>query len=145
MQAEDGTTMGRAVLLTIVFLFAGPAWAEGNLATRAERLKELEINAAEGFSVTSYEIETGKFYRWRIESDGRDEYKLLAPELMRNVWIEQVSIEDKEVKPMGGLYAVEFDDEGEIDIYFVPIRPGTYEFFIENMRAEGMVGTFIVK
>jgi hypothetical protein len=27
----------------------------------------------------------------------------------------------------------------------VPIRPGTYEFYIENMRADGMLGTFVVK
>ena len=132
-------------LAIILLLSPALAWAEGNLAVRAERLPELKINAAEGFSVTTYEIETGKFYRWRIASDGRDEYKLLAPELMRNSWVEQVSIEDKEVKPMGGLYAVEFDDEGEIDIYFVPIRPGTYEFYIEGMRADGMEGTFVVK
>ena len=132
------------VVLTVLLLPAS-AWAEGNLAARAERLPTLEIDGAKGFSVTSYEIETGKFYRWRIASDGRGEYKLLAPELMRNSWVEQVSIEDKEVKPLGGLYSVEFDDEGEIDIYFVPIRPGTYEYYIENMRADGMLGTFVVK
>ena len=107
-----------------LFVIPALALAEGNLATRAERLPELEIDGAKGFSVKKYEIETGKFYRWRIASDGRGEYKLLAPELMRNSWVEQVSIEDKEVKLLGGLYAVEFDDEGEIDIYFVPIRPG---------------------
>jgi len=137
--------MRTAFLIITLLLFVSPVWAEGNLARRAERLPELKIDAAKGFSVTRYEIETGQFYRWRIKSDGRDEYKLRAPELMRNSWIEQVSIEDKEVKPMGGLYAVEFDDEGEIDIYFVPIRPGTYEFFIEGMKADGMVGTFVVK
>jgi hypothetical protein len=137
--------MPRLLLTFALFLFALPAGAEGNLASRAERLPELLINAVEGFSVTTYEIETGQFYRWRIVSDGRDEYKLLAPELMRNSWVEQVSIEDKEVKPMGGLYAVEFDDEGTIDIYFVPIRPGTYEFHVAGMKAEGMLGTFVVK
>ena len=128
-----------------LLIWSASAWAEGNLAVRAERLAELEIKGADGFSVTGYEIETGKFYRWRIVSDGRDEYKLLAPELFRNVWVEQVSIEDKEVKPLGGLYAVEFDDEGEIDVYFVPIRPGTYEFYVEGMQADGMLGTFVVK
>lgn len=133
------------VILTLLISTSTSAWAAGNLAARAERLPELEIRGAEGFSVTSYEIETGKFYRWRIESDGREEYKLLAPELMRNVWVEQVSIEDKEVKPYGGLYAVEFDDEGEIDIYFVPIRPGIYEFYVEGMQADGMLGSFVVK
>ncbi len=64
---------------------------------------------------------------------------------MRNSWVEQVSIEDKEMKPLGGLYAVEFDDEGEIEIYFVPVRPGAYEYSIENMREDGMLGTFVVK
>ena len=137
--------MRTAFLIITLLLFVSPVWAEGNMARRAERLPEMEIDAAKGFSVTRYEIETGQFYRWRIKSDGRDEYTLRAPKLMRNSWIEQVSIEDKEVKPMGGLYAVEFDDEGEIDIYFVPIRPGTYEFFIEGMKADGMVGTFVVK
>jgi uncharacterized cupredoxin-like copper-binding protein len=132
-----------AVLALLVT--SAPAWAEGNLAARAERLPELRIDGAKGFSVNSYEIETGKFYRWRIASDGRDEYKLVAPELMRNSWVEQVSIEDKEVKLLGGLYAVEFGDEGEIDIYFVPIRPGTYEFYVEGYAADGMRGTFVVK
>jgi hypothetical protein len=137
--------MKRWFLILAVLLLPAAAWAEGNLATRAERLPELEIRGAEGFSVTEYVIETGRFYRWRIVSDGRGEYKLMAPELMRNSWVEQVSIEDKEVKPLGGLYAVEFDDEGEIDIYFVPIRPGTYEFYVEGMRADGMSGSFVVK
>ena len=137
--------MRRWFVVLAILILPASVLAEGNLATRAERLPELAIDGAKGFSVTSYEIETGKFSRWRIVSNGRDDYKLLAPELMRNSWVEQVSIEDKEVKPLGGLYAVEFDDEGEIDIYFVPIRPGTYEFYIENMREDGMLGTFVVK
>ncbi len=48
------------------------------------------------------------------------------------------------MKPLGGLYSVEFDDEGEIEIYFAPIRPGAYEYYIENMREDGMSGTFVV-
>ncbi len=136
-----------AFLLCLMFVASvspGDAAAEGNLAKRAERLDTLVIDAAEGFSRTSYAIETGKFYRWRIESDGRDEYRLLAPELFRNSWIDQVSIDDKEVKP-AGLYAVEFDDEGEIDVFFLPVRPGTYEFYIPNLRTQGFSGTFEVR
>ena len=135
----------RAVLFAAVcLLFAMPALAAGNLAKRAERLPELALDAAKGFSVKEYRLETGKYYRWRIVSDGREEYKLLAPELFRNSWIDQVSIEDKEVKTMG-LYAVEFDDDGEIDVWFMPIRPGTYEFFVENLRSQGFTGNFIVE
>ena len=137
--------MKRWLAILALLMSSAPAWAEGNLAARAERLPELRIDGAEGFSVTRYEIETGAYYRWRIESDGRDEYRLLAPELMRNSWVDQVSIDDKEVKPLGGLYAVEFDAEGGIDIFFVPIRPGTYEFYVEGYAADGMRGSFVVK
>ncbi|MFQ5566987.1 MAG: hypothetical protein ACE5EU_11560, partial [Paracoccaceae bacterium] len=74
----------------------------------------------------------------------REEYRLMAPELFRNSWIDQVSIEDKEVKPTG-LYAVEFDDEGEIDIWFVPIRPGDYRFYIHSLENEGFSGVMHVR
>ncbi len=120
------------------------ALAEGDPTRRATRLEPLELNAAEGFSITEYEIETGVYYRWRIVSDGLDEYRLLAPGLFRESWIDQVVIEDKEVKPFG-LHAVEFDDEGEIDVWFVPIRPGTYRFWVEGLETQGFTGEFVVR
>ena len=135
----------RAALLAVLcLLFGAPALAAGNLAKRAERLPELALDATKGFSVKEYRLETGKYYRWRIVSDGREDYTLLAPELFRNSWIDQVSIEDKEVKTQG-LYAVEFDDDGAIDIWFLPVRPGTYEFFVENLQSQGFMGRFIVE
>lgn len=121
------------------------AAGEGNLTRRAERLDELKIDAKKGFSKKFYQLETGKYYRWRIVSDGRDEYSFRFPELSRNVWTDQVVIEEKEVKPFGGVYAIEFDEEGEVDVFFVPIRPGTYEFYVENYRESGMLGTIEVK
>ena len=54
-------------------------------------------------------------------------------------------IDDKEVKPYGGVYSLEFDDEGAIDVYFIPIRAGSYEFFVENYRESGMLGRFEIK
>lgn len=134
-----------AAALVAAVLAPGPgAHAAGDLAARAERLAALELDAAEGFSITEYTLETGVFYRWRIVSDGREEYKLLAPELFRNSWIEQVSIEDREVKP-AGLHAVEFDDAGAIDIWFVPIRPGDYPFYIETLETQGFSGVMHVR
>jgi len=141
-----GTTF--AGLLMILATTTPPpheAAAEGNLARRAERLPELEIDAAKGFSIKSYKLETGKFYRLRVISDGRDEYSFRFPELSRNAWFDQIVIEDREVKPHGGVYSLEFDDEGEIDVYFIPIRPGTYEFFVENYRESGMLGRFEIE
>jgi hypothetical protein len=137
-------TLRSLLLVCLLGVFPALAVAEGNLAVRAERLDPLKLNAVEGFSIKTYEIETGRFYRWRIESDGREEYKLLAPELWRHAWIDQVVIEDKEVKPFG-LHAVEFDDEGIIDIFFLVIRPGTYPFYVEHLRSQGFEGRFVVK
>ena len=134
--------MHRFLTLSLMLFFCVDlsALAEGNLAARAERLPPLTLDAVQGFSIKTYEIETGRFYRWRIVSDGREEYKLLALELFRNAWIDQIVIEDKEVKPYGGVYALEFDEAGEIDVYFLVVRPGRYTFYIENLRTQGFEG-----
>ena len=121
------------------------AHAEGNLASDATRLADMEINSDElSLSVNEFELETGMYYRWSIVHDGGEEFQIVAPDLFRNSWINQVVINDLEVQPYG-LYAIEFDDEGRIDIWFVPIRPGNYDFWIEGYRERGLAGTFIVR
>ena len=132
-------------IFCVTVLLIHEASGKGNLARRAERLEELKINAEKGFSIKKYLLETGKYYRWRIISDGRDEYSFVFPKLSRNVWIGEVVIEEREVKPFGGIYSLEFDEEGEIDVYFLPIRPGKYDFYVENYRESGMLGQIIVK
>ena len=124
---------------------AMPAHAEGNLASNATRLPDLMIDSAElKFSETKFELETGKYYRLRIVHDGGEELAVVAPELFRNSWINQVIINDLEITPYG-LYSVEFDDEGTIDIWFVPIRPGEYKFWADGYEDRGLSGTFVVK
>ncbi len=142
----SGSRRALAVLLAVLGagLLAPPeSAAEGDLTRRAVRLEALKIDAAKGFSKKSYQLETGKYYRWRVVSDGRGAYSFRFPELSRNAWFDQVVIEDREVKPYGGVYSLEFD--AEIDVYFVPIRPGTYEYFVENYRESGMLGAIEVK
>ena len=130
--------------LLLAGALAGQSLAEGDPTRRADRLEPLVLDASSGFSITRYEIETGVYYRWRIQSDGLEEYKLVAPGLFRESWIDQVVIEDKEVKPFG-LHAVEFDDEGEIDIWFIPQRPGEYDFYVEGLDSQGFKGAFVVR
>jgi len=131
-------------LAVFVYLSAAPLFAEGDPTRRATRLVPLELDAAKGFSIDRYEIETGVYYRWRIRSDGRGEYKLVAPAFFREIWVDQIAIEDKEVKPFG-LHALEFDDKGDIDVWFVPVRPGTYDFSVEGLETQGFSGVFVVK
>lgn len=135
----------RPLILTLLLsALALPALGAGDPTIRATRLEPLTLDAESGFSVTRYRIETGVYYRWRITSDGLEEYMLLAPELFRNSWIDQVVVEDKEVKPMG-LHAVEFDDEGTIDVWFIVQRPGSYPFYVQHLADQGFQGVFEVQ
>lgn len=120
-----------------------PAAAE-DPTRRATRLPTLSVTAGSGFSVKRYDVVSGTYYRWRIESDGLEEYKLLAPELFRESWIDQVVVEGREVKPFG-LHAVEFDEEGALDIWFVPVRPGTYRYWVETLEDQGFSGEIVVR
>jgi len=120
--------------------------AEGNLAAKPVRLEPLVLGADLSFSVKEYVLETGKYYRWQIQSQGGEEFLVQAPELFRNSWVNQVVIGDTEVKPVGGgLYGVEFDDEGTADVWFVPIVPGDFEFYAAGFRERGMLGKFVVR
>jgi hypothetical protein len=131
--------------LALIFaLQAGTVVAEGNLASAPQTLEPLLLDGREwSMAPLEYTLETGKYYRWAITSDGLEEFAVMAPDLWRNSWINQVVINDLEVKPMG-LYSVEFDDEGTIDIWFVPIRPGRYDFWVAGFEGRGMAGHFMV-
>lgn len=125
---------------------ATAAMAEGNLASRPEHLEPLVLGADLSFSVTEYQLETGKYYRWPIQSGGGEEFLIQSPELFRNSWVNQIVINDIEVKPVaGGIYGIEFDDEGTVDVWFVPIRPGNYDFYAAGFEERGMKGTFVVR
>ena len=132
-------------LASAVSLVGFSSHGEGNLASRAESLPDMLVDSDTlTFSTSEFRIETGKYYRWRIVHDGGEEHRLLAPELFRNSWIDQVVIENLEVKPMA-LYSVEFDDAGTIDIWFVPIRPGDFEFWMDGYKTRGLSGKFVVR
>ena len=135
--AVTGLVLGLAVSTS--------AFAEGNLAAQPTDLEPLEMDANLNFSQTEYQIETGKYYRWEIRSDGGEEFLVKAPDLWRNSWINQIVINDIEVKPLGGIEGVEFDDEGAAVIWFIVLRPGEYPFYAEGFQERGMAGKFVVK
>ena len=129
---------------TLAATIATPVLAEGNLASRATEL-ELNINTVDlAFSEDQFDIETGEYYILHVTSDGAEEIQVVAPELWRNSWINQVVVNDLETTPYG-LYGIEFDDEGTFSIGFVPIRPGEYEIYVPGYENRGLKGKFVVK
>lgn len=136
--------MAAAAVATLAATIATPVLAEGNLASRATEL-ELNINTVDlAFSEDQFDIETGEYYILHVTSDGAEEIQVVAPELWRNSWINQVVVNDLETTPYG-LYGIEFDDEGTFSIGFVPIRPGEYEIYVPGYENRGLKGKFVVK
>lgn len=142
-----GLTLGRLGLVglaaAICGLLALPA-AAANLITKATDLPPLELSTGKAFPKEPIELEAGKYYRWTIKCDGSSEMAIAAPDFFRFIWINEVVINDIEVRPLG-LDSIEFDDEGEATLSFVPIRPGQYTYFMPNTPGDAYRGTIIVK
>ena len=136
-------------------LHAQPAWAQddddddgGQHVTLASQdLPELVLGSPEDdFAVnqTNFELQSGQAYRWRITSQGNLEYKFFT-DLFRNVWMNQIVIEDLEVHMNGAPAWLEFDAHGTIQVQFVAARPGFHTWSVRDLEKNGMQGTIIVK
>jgi len=125
-------------------LCVAPVLAAGNLASGGETL-DLKIDTENlKFSQNEFDLETGKYYRMDISVDDADDTSFMAPELWRNSWINQIVVNDLELKVQNP-YSLEWDAAGTFNVSFVPIRPGEYEFWIAGYEDRGLKGKFVVK
>jgi len=121
--------------------------AEGYLATKPIELEQLVLGTDPiGFnvSVKEYNLVTGQAYSLEIVSSGFQEYAVVAPEFFDFIWLRKVEAGDMEIKA-NSIYELEFEGEGEAEIFFVPIRPGTYEMYAKGLKEKGTVVTINVK
>lgn len=104
------------------------------------------INLTAGAMETEgpYELLSGGYYRIDIVSDGTQEIAVEGPDLFRNIWINEIVIDDLEVRPLG-LDSIEFDDEGTVSLSFVAITPGRYELRIRDTTGETQRAEFTVQ
>ena len=130
----------------LFFLLFSFLRAEGDLTIRSKKL-ELKLGSDKSdyeMSQKTFNLETGKSYRLEISIMGFKEYEFEAEDFFKNIWIRSIEIEGVELQaPV--IQEIEFEREGEIEIKFVPIRPGNFEFEIEGLQNKGMVGSFIIK
>ena len=114
---------------------------------RLIRLEPLVLGSADNnfhMEPKEYRLKVGQGYRWKIKAETDFEYAFVAPVFFRNVWIRKVEIGDIEIKT-GMIDEIEFENVGEVEVFFVAIRPGTYEFGLRGMEARGVKGTIIVE
>jgi uncharacterized cupredoxin-like copper-binding protein len=91
-----------------------------------------------------YRLKSGQGYRWKIKASDLTEYAFIAPAFIRNIWIRKVEVGEVEIKAVT-LDELEFENGGEAELFFVAIRPGTYEFGSRGLMERGVVGKIIVE
>ena len=116
----------------------------GLLTGGATKLEPITLSSGKPLAKAPYELEAGKYYRIDIVADGSAELAIGGQQFFRNVWVDEVVINDIEVRPLG-VDSIEFDDEGTARISFVTIRPGTFELRIPGTTSESQRAVFVVK
>lgn len=116
--------------------------------TRASKdVPELVLGAKDDqFTVNQkdFELIAGQGYRWKITAAGGLEYKFHT-DLFRNVWMNQIVINDLEVHMNGAPAWLEFDGDGTMQVQFSTVRPGVYTWSIPDLVDKGMKGTITIK
>jgi hypothetical protein len=133
-----------AVAIAAMAASGGDAHAQAGLLTHRTDLEPITLASGKPLAKAPYALESGKYYRIAIKSDGSAELALEGPQFFRNVWVNEVVINDIEVRPLG-IDSIEFDDEGSATISFVPIRPGTFELRVPGTSSDAQRAVFNVK
>jgi hypothetical protein len=129
----------RASLVAAVAALAGPVAAaplcddlgfSGLLANcnKAE-LPPITLAAGKPLAEGPLMLSSGVYYEIEIVADGSQELALAGPEFFRAIWMDEIVINDIEIRPMA-IDSFEFDDEGVIEFSFIAIKPGRYELKI---------------
>jgi hypothetical protein len=120
------------------------AHAQSGLLTKGTDLAPLTLSAVQPLAEKPYELQAGKYYRLSIKCDGSDELAVGGAEFFRNVWINEIEVEDVAIRPIG-IDTISCENESEAEISFIPIRPGTFTLRIPGTTGETQAATFHVK
>jgi hypothetical protein len=131
--------------LAAALVAAAPALAaaQAGLLTDRTDLAPITLSAGQPMAAEPYALTAGKYYRVTIVADGSAELAIAGPDFFRNMWVNEVVINDIEVRPLG-IDSIEFDDEGEATISFVPIRPGAFTLGVRGLEGDGSEAVFVV-
>ena len=124
---------------------AGPAQA-GPLCTdlgfaglmarcNREKLPDLTLSAGKPLAEGPMNLSSGVYYEITITADGTQELALVGPEFFRAIWMNEIVINDIEIRPMA-IDSMEFDAAGSARLSFIAIRPGRYELKIPGSTGD---------
>ncbi|WP_282343964.1 MULTISPECIES: copper-binding protein [Pseudomonas] len=135
------------LLLFVSLIGLDKVHAAGDLTRKTTALPDLLLGSEASdyaMSQSEYRLETGKAYQLKIIASGQKEYAFQAPEFATSIFLRKVEAGGVEIKAVT-LTELEFEEAGEAEIFFVPIKPGRYRYYAKGLEAKGMQGTFVVE
>lgn len=116
------------------------------IMSRDNRTDLAPLTLASGQPVAGgeYTLKSGGFYRIDINADGSQELALSGGDFFRHIWINEIVINDIEIRPMG-VHSIEFDNAGKATISFIAITPGRYTLSIPGSSGETQQAVFTIQ
>ena len=108
------------------------------------QLAPLTLGSGKPVATGEYKLKSGGYYRIDINADGSQELALSGGDFFRAIWINEVVINDIEIRPMG-IHSLEFDDGGTATISFIAIVPGRYTLSIPGSHGETQQAVFNIQ
>ena len=109
-----------------------------------EDLASLTLASGKPVAEADYTLKSGGYYRIRIKADGSQELALSGGDFFRAVWVNEVIVNDIEIRPMG-IHSIEFDAAGEAEISFVAIVPGRYTLSVPGSSGATQQAVFTIQ
>ncbi|HRO15355.1 MAG TPA: hypothetical protein PLL33_09980 [Paracoccus sp. (in: a-proteobacteria)] len=121
-------------------------YGPSGIMTRSNRedLAPLTLASGKPVAAEEYSLQSGGYYRLRIEADGSQELALSGGDFFRAVWVNEIIVNDIEIRPMG-VHSIEFDAAGEAEISFVAIVPGRHTMSVPGSRGESQQAVFNIR
>jgi hypothetical protein len=107
-------------------------------------LAPLTLSSGKPVAEAPYTLKSGTYYRIDIVSDGTAELALSGGDFFRAIWINEVVINDIEIRPTG-VHSIEFDAAGTANMSFIAIVPGTHTLSIPGSHSETQTATFVIQ
>jgi hypothetical protein len=112
-------------------------------ANRAD-LPPLTLGSGKPVAEAEYELKSGGYYKMKIVADGSAELALSGGDFFRAIWINEIVINNIEVRPMG-VHSLEFDAAGEAEISFIAITPGSFALSIPGSSGDSQKAVFNIR
>lgn len=109
-----------------------------------EDLAPLTLASGKPVAEAEYSLKSGGYYRIKIVADGSQELALSGGDFFRSVWVNEVIVNDIEIRPMG-VHSIEFDAAGEAEISFVAIVPGRYTLSVPGSSGATQQAVFTIQ